>query len=127
MILKQEATQSLEFEKNINLGGNGMYNVVYVAMCNGVIKYASTEKDNANDYAYNQNVNARQEVLDEWENDDPTEEDIAEAAFQAGFDGEFYEVVKVDISNKTDDDTIELPDGTEVEVAEIKEALRKYQ
>lgn len=100
------------------------YGIVYVVMCDGEVEYASTNEELAEGYADNQGYNARQEVLDEWDNDDPTEEDIAEADFQAGFNGDYYEVVKVDISSKTEDDTIELPDGNEVEVSDILEKLR---
>lgn len=99
------------------------YDIVYVVMCEGEVKYASTYEESANEYADNQSYDARQEVLDEWGNDDPTEKDIAEADFQAGFNGDYYEVVKVDISNK-EDDMIELPDGNEVEVSDI---LRKIE
>ena len=100
------------------------YGIVYVVMGDGEVEDASTNEEVAEGYADNQGYNARQEVLDEWDNDDPTEEDIAEADFQAGFNGDYYEVVKVDISSKTEDDTIELPDGNEVEVSDILEKLR---
>lgn len=100
------------------------YGIVYVVMNEGEVVYASTSKEFADGYADNQGYNARQEVLDKWGNDDPTEEDIAEADFQAGFDGDYYEVVKVNISSKTEDDIIELPDGREIEVADILEKLR---
>lgn len=100
------------------------YDIVYVVMCEGEVEFASTDEESAEGYADNQSYNARQEVLDEWGNDDPTEKDIAEADFQAGFNGDYYEVVKVDISNKTEDDMVELPDGNEVEVSDILEKLR---
>lgn len=100
------------------------YDILYVVMSEGEVEYASTDKETAEAYAYDQMYNARERVLDEWGNDDPTEKDIAEADFQAGFDGDYYEVVKVDISNRTEDDMIELPDGSEIEVSEILEKLR---
>lgn len=96
---------------------------IYVVMNEGEVAYASTDKESANAYADTQGFEARARVLEEWGNDDPSEDDIAEADFQAGFDGDYYEVVKVDISNLAEDDTVELPDGTEIEVSEILEKL----
>lgn len=103
------------------------YNNVYVVMREGDVVYASTDKEMAEAYADSQMCNAREAVLKEWGNDDPTEKDIAEADFQAGFDGDYYEVIKVDISNKTEDDTLELPDGSEIEVSDILEELERCE
>lgn len=100
------------------------YDIVYIVIREGEVEFASIDEELAKGYADNQGFNARQEVLDEWGNDDPSEEDIAEADFQAGFNGDYYEVVKVDISNKTEDDMVELPNGDEVEVFDILEKLR---
>ncbi len=100
------------------------YDIVYVVICEGEVEYASTDEETAEDYADEQMYIAREEVLDEWDNDDPTEKDIAEADFQAGFDGDYHEVVKVDISNRTENDMVELPNGNEVEVSDILEKLR---
>jgi|GEM_PF-5345584 len=100
------------------------YNILYVVMNEGEVEYASMDKEMAEAYADDRMYKARERVLDEWGNDDPTEKDIAEADFQAGFDGDYYEVVKVDISNLTEDDMIELPDGSEIEVSEILEKLK---
>jgi len=100
------------------------YDIVYVVMCEGEVEYASTDEETAEDYVDEQMYNARKEVLDECDNDDPTEKDIAEADFQAGFDGDYHEVVKVDISNQTENDMVKLPNGNEVEVSDILEKLR---
>lgn len=100
------------------------YDIVYVVMCEGEVLYVSKEEESAEGYADNQGYKARQEVLDEWGNDDPTENDIAEADFQAGFDGDYYEVVKVNISNLTENDMVEFPDGSEIEVSDILKKLR---
>ena len=100
-------------------------NILYVVMNEGEVEYASTDKEMAEAYADDQMYKSRERVLDEWGNDDPTENDIAEADFQGGFDGDYYEVVKVDISNLTEDDMIELPDGSEIEVSEILEKLKR--
>ena len=113
------------YQNSINLGGIMMkYNIVYVVMCEGEVEFASTDEENAKTFADNQMYNAREEVLDEWGNDDPTENDIFEADYQAGFNGDYYEVIKIDISNRTVDDTLELPDGNEVEVSDILEKLQ---
>ena len=50
---------------------------------------------------------------------------MAEAAFQAGFDGCIYEVFKIDLSKFSEDDTITLDDGTEIDVSEIIEKLNE--
>ena len=99
-------------------------NIVYVVMCEGEVEYASIDKETAETYADNQMYKAREEVLDEWGNDDPTEEDIAEADFQAGFDGDYREVIEVDISNRTENDMVELSDGNEIEVSDILEKIK---
>ncbi len=100
------------------------YNIVYVVIHEGMVEYASTDKDFAEEYAFGHNAEARQDILDEWGVDGaPTEKDIAEADFQAGFDGDFFEVVSLDISNLTKDDMVNLPDGYEIEVSCILEKL----
>ena len=110
--------------RNLNLGGSEMkYSIVYIVLSEGNVEYASTDKEAAEDFAESQRDNARQEILEEWSNDDPSEKDIYEADFQAGYDGYIYEVRKLDISNKTEDDMIEL-DGNEIEVSVILEKLK---
>lgn len=101
------------------------YEIVYIVIREGEIEFASVDEELAEGYADNQGFIARQEVLEEWGNDDPSEEDIAEADFQAGFNGDYYEVVEVDISNKTENDTIELPNGDKIEVFYILKKLRE--
>lgn len=98
-------------------------NILYLAMRDGECEYASASKMEAENFVEQQYEQATNEVLNEWGIDDPSVEDIDEAAFQAGYD-ENYEVVKVDMSKKTEDDTIELPDGNEVEVSDILEKLK---
>lgn len=100
------------------------YNNVYVVVNEGEMEYASTERENAEEYASEKNYRARQAVLDDWGNDDPTEENIAEADFQAGFDGDFHQVEKVNLEGKTEDDVVELSDGTELDVSDILEKLK---
>lgn len=99
------------------------YCIVYVVMHEGVVQYVSTDEDSAEGYAISQSLNAGQAVLDEWDIDDPTEDDIAEAGFQAGFDGGDYEIFELNISNLAKDDMVKLPDGDEVEMSYILEKL----
>lgn len=99
------------------------YGKVYIVMNEGEVVYASTDKESASAYSDSQSYAARERILSEWGNDDPTEENIAEADFQAGFDGYYYEVVEVDISGLTKDDTYELPDETEIDVSDILEKM----
>ena len=99
------------------------YADVYVVKNEGEGQYASTSKEAAEEYADEKRYNARQAVLDDWGNDDPSEKDIYEADFQAGFDGGIYEVEKVNIMNKKEDDVVEFSDGSEIEVSEILEKL----
>ncbi len=104
------------------------YGIVYIVMHEGEVEYASTDRQAAEEYANAQMENGTVEVLNRWGNDDPTEKDIREAALQSGYEGDCYEVIKVDISNKTeDDDTIKLSNGDEIEVSEILNKLSKWK
>lgn len=100
------------------------FSIVYIVMNEGEVVYASENKELAEAYAFNKGCKARERVLDDWENDDPSDEDIWEAGFQAGYDGDYYEVERVDISNLADDGTVEILDGTEIDVSDILEKLR---
>lgn len=64
-----------------------------------------------------------QEVLRTGGNDDPSEKDIVEAAFQNGYDGGHHYVVEADLDEVDDCRMITLPDGTEVEVADVLDVL----
>ncbi|MEY8425069.1 hypothetical protein AALB52_20480 [Lachnospiraceae bacterium 38-14] len=99
------------------------YNTVYIVINEGEVVYASEDKEDADAYADTKGYEARQRVLSEWGNDDPSDEDVAEADLQAGMDGDYYEVKRVNLSNKSEDDTIELSDGTEIDVSDIIEKL----
>ena len=101
------------------------YGTVYVVMRDGTVEYASTDEYLAEEFAESHNYNSRQDVLDELGIDDaPTEKDIAEADFLRGFDGDFFEVIPLDISNLTKDDIATLPDGDEIEVSCILKKLK---
>lgn len=97
--------------------------IVYIVMNEGEVVYASNEREVAETYANNKMYEARGEILDEWENDDATDEDIAEAEYQSAFYGECYEVEEVNISNLVEDDVVETLNGTEIEVSDILEKL----
>lgn len=99
------------------------HSIIYVVVNEGDVVYASADKESANAYADTKGIEARESVLEEWGNDDPSESELAEADYQAGFDGDYYEVQKIDISNQTEDGTVELQDGTEIEMSEILEKL----
>lgn len=103
------------------------YNTVFVVLKEGEIVYASSDKDSAEAYSYNQDCRGIDEVLADWGNDDPTDEDIAEAAFQAGLDGDICDIQSVNLSGKTEDDTIILEDGSEVTVAEIVAVMDEFE
>ena len=51
----------------------------------------------------------------------------AEAAFQAGLDGDICDIQSVNLSGKTEDDTIILEDGSEVTVAEIVAVMDEFE
>ena len=101
------------------------HDFVYIVMHDGTVEYASRDECKAQAFADDHFDRARKEVLEDWEIDDPTEKDLDEAAYQAGYDGDVYTVHKIDIANKTNEDTIELSDGDEVDVAEVLEKLKK--
>lgn len=102
---------------------NKNYSKVYVVISDGEVVYASEEREMAVGFAHTKTCEAGQRVLDEYGNDDPSDRDMAEAVFQAGFDGDYYEVVKVDISGLDSDDVVELDSGEELDVSDILEAM----
>lgn len=99
------------------------YNSVYVVMRGCDVDYVTTEKEKADDYADFKSNAAMKEVLEEWDNDDPNVKDIAYACFQAGGDGDYYHVEKVDLSNRSEDDTVKI-NGDDIDVSEILEKLK---
>lgn len=101
------------------------YKNVYIVINEGEIAFASTDRDEAKGYAETQEYINRDEVLERWGNEDPTEENLAEAVFQAGYDNGCYDVEKVDITGLSEDDTITTQDGTEIDVSDILEKLKK--
>lgn len=99
------------------------YGVVYIVIREGEVVYASTDFESAEAYADTQGYAARERVLEEWGNDDPSEKDLREAEWQAGFDGDYFEVESIDISNLTPDDVITLQDGSTIDVSDILSKL----
>lgn len=98
---------------------------IYVVINEGEPVFASKNEENAYAYADDQGFRARSETLKEWNNDDPTEEDIAEADWQAGIDGCYYYVKEVSLFNLQNNDTIELSDGTEINSLDVLELLEE--
>ena len=91
----------------------------YVVVSEGEVKGAFETKSEAYDFENDQNLKARERVLQDWGMDDPEEKDLDEASFQAGQDGDYYETVRVDLTGKDEDDMVVLPDGTEIDVSKI--------
>lgn len=103
------------------------YEIVYVVMKDQEVVYASTNSDDAENYSFNKNLEAGQEVLDDWENDDPTDKDILGASFKGGFDGGYHDVVEINISNKTEGEVIQLENGEEIDVTEVLKKLKEEE
>lgn len=103
------------------------YSKVYVVINDGEVVYASTDSSESEDFALTGAINATALVLDEDGNDDPSEEEMAEAAFRAGFDGDYYEVECVDISGLGVDDVVETNSGAELDVSDILDALNEAE
>ena len=95
----------------------------YVVMSEGDVKGAFETKSEAYAFENDQNLKARERVLQDWGMDDPEEKDLCEASFQAGRDGDYYETVRVDLTGKDEDDMVVLPDGTEIDVSKILDNL----
>lgn len=93
--------------------------MVYIVLREDKVVFASEDWEDAEGYAVSKGIEARAEVLDEWGIDDPSEKDVFEADWQAGFDGDCYDVEAVDLSNLTKDDKVMVSDGTEIDVSDI--------
>jgi hypothetical protein len=100
------------------------FNVVYVVINEGEPVYASKGKSEADAYAFEKNRDANNRALGELGVDDPDIDDCAMAGYKAGYDGEYYEVKRVNLQGKCEDDSVELDDGTEVDVYDINELLK---
>lgn len=101
---------------------------VYYVVNEGEVKFASYDRDEAISFANEKNDEDINDVLEDWgydDEDDISEKRMNEAAFQAGYDGSVYEVHKIDLSKHSEDDTIKLDDGTEIDVSDIIESLNE--
>ena len=98
---------------------------LYIVINQGEVVFVSKDENEAHNYADEHNFNAQENVLGEWGNDDPTDEDIAQAAFQAGSDGEIYFVEEINSSDLEPDGSIECSDGSEIDVTDILDLLEK--
>ena len=98
---------------------------LYIVINQGEVVFVSKDENEANNYADEHNFNAQENVLGEWGNDDPTDKDIAQAAFQAGSDGEIYFVEEINSSDLEPDGSIECSDGSEIDVTDILDLLEK--
>lgn len=98
---------------------------LYIVINQGEVVFVSKDENEAHNYADEHNFNAQENVLGEWGNDDPTDEDIAQAAFQAGFDGEIYFVEEINSSDLEPDGSIECSDVSEIDVTDILDLLEK--
>lgn len=102
-------------------------NIVYVVVKEEELVFVSSDLEEANDYKMNDSIEATADVLEEWDNDDPSEEDIVAASFQAGYDGDNCEIFSVDISKYVKGDTVELDDGSEVDYNKIVKLLKENE
>lgn len=103
------------------------YGTVFIVVNEGEVVYASEDQEAANSFCANRMYAARESVLSDWENDDPDEDDIMEADFQAGFDGGFHEVEEIDLTGLSENEMTHLADGTEIDVDNILDLLKKYK
>lgn len=80
---------------------------VYIVVNEGEVVYVSLDQEDAEGYAYNRTMRDRDSALKEMgRGDDPSETELAEAAFMAGYNGGIYEVHYIDLSSYNEDDDI---------------------
>ena len=97
--------------------------LVFVVFSQDRLLYATLDSDDAHGYSDSLTQSDIEEVLAEWGNDDPTDDDIAEAEFQAGFDGGCYKVASVLLDGHKRYDDIELDEDFFVPAYEITDLL----
>lgn len=86
------------------------------------VVFSSERQEEAEEVLLNMCSKGTDKVLAGWGIDDPSEKDMAEAGFQAGYDA-CYELGKVNISSLDEEGQIKLPDGFECEVGDVLEKL----
>ena len=94
---------------------------VYLVLHDGEAISAYYDKDMAESVADSKNTSDVDTVLSDWGNNDPTDNDVAEASFQSGFDGD-YSVESVDL-DEAEYGTVYLADGSELDIEEVEELL----
>ena len=97
--------------------------MVYIVLRDGKAVFASENREYAYGYMESKGLEAREAVLNEWGIDDPSEKNLLEADWQAGYNGDHYEVEAIDLSNRTRDDKVLASDGTEINVSDILSLL----
>lgn len=100
--------------------------LVFVVFSPDRLLYATLESGFAYGYVDSLTQSDIEDVLAEWGNDDPTDDDIAEAAFQAGFDCGCYKVASVLLDGHKRYDDIELDADFSVAAYEITDLLDSY-
>ena len=98
--------------------------IVYLALDEDEIKFASESKSEVNNYIENQAYEARARAMEELGiDDDETEEQLQRAELYASMEGYFLDKTKVNITGLDEDDEVELDNGTEIRVGDILDKL----
>lgn len=71
---------------------------IYLVRCNGDSVFAAWDEKTAQDFVDKRTEEAIQDLLYDWEIDDPTPDDRNQAALTVAFEGDYYEVEEVDSS-----------------------------
>lgn len=87
---------------------NRKYDTIHLVIIDDEIKYASTSKKEAEDFANTIHTNNIKEILDEYELDDVDSTEIMKAAFLADFENDGPTVESVAISKYKRHDYIEV-------------------
>lgn len=105
---------------------------IYLVVNEGNIDYATKQLDDAQDFCNSKLDIGIEEAAQECGRDieDMTDEEIGEMSFMAGFNGNYYYVSKVQISDEMDDsevvtaEGVDTPEEDDFEVGDIREALK---
>ena len=94
---------------------------VYLVLHDGEAIGAYEDMEVAEAVVDSKNTSDVDAVLNDWGNNDPTDNDVAEASFQNGFDGE-YSLDSLDL-DEAEYGTVYLSDGSELDIEEVEELL----
>ena len=100
---------------------------IYLVFKEDSLVFASTDKDEAETYEYDNDLNAINAVLGNAKIEDPEIGDLMDASYQAGRDGDFCETYCIDLSDYSNDDTIFLGNGLEAEHDDIIAMLKNCE